>query len=161
MSEERVKIISKIKGTVVIYDRDIPIRREWTRKGQVQTIPMDIMQDLIYQEGVLSLFEQGVLYIEDKDARVKLGLEVEGEEPTIKMLTDTQMLGALYGKTEDLKKTLEELPKAQIDELVGLAVEKEITDMAKVDVIEKFTGKNIIKLVQYNRQLKEEPKTED
>lgn len=154
---ERVKVANRIKGIVVINDPNIPFRREWTQKGQVLTIPMDIMQDLIYQEGVHALILDGTLEIVDKSDRIALGLEApEQKEPTIKFMTENQMLGALVGNIEGLKKLLEELPKAQIEEFIDLAVEKEITDMPKVDLIEKKTGKNIIKLVQFNRQLKED-----
>lgn len=158
MSEKRVKIMNKVKGTVILTDPNVPITREWTKKGQIATIPMDVMQDLIYQEGTLELFRQGVLYIVDKEDRIELGLEVEGQKPEIEFLTENQMLGALIGTPKDIENMIKKLPKAQVDEFVDLAVEKEITDMAKVDVIEKLTGKNIIKLVQFNRQLKEDDK---
>lgn len=158
MSEKRVKIMNKVKGTVILTDPNVPITREWTKKGQIATIPMDVMQDLIYQEGTLELFRQGVLYIVDKEDRIELGLEVEGQKPEIEFLTENQMLGALIGTPKDIEDMIKKLPKAQVDEFVDLAVEKEITDMAKVDVIEKLTGKNIIKLVQFNRQLKEDDK---
>lgn len=159
MSDKRVKITSKIKGVVIISDPNIPFRREWSKKGQIQSIPMDILQDLIYQEGVHELFAQGVLYIDSQEDRVELGLETAGIVPDVQMYTENQMLGALIGTPADIEKMIKKLPKAQIEEFVELAVDKEITDMAKVDVIKKYTGKDVIKLVQYNRQLKEEPKT--
>ena len=159
---DRVKLVNKTKCTVVINDPNIPFRREWTKKGQVLTIPMDIMQDLIYQEGVSAMLNDGTLEVVEKEDRIALGLETEGEEPTVKFLTENQMLGALVSKDiADLEKTLKKMPRAQIDEFIDLAVEKEITDMPKVDLIEKLTGRNIIKLVQFNRQLKEEPKEEN
>ena len=150
--------MNKVKGTVILTDPNVPITREWTKKGQIATIPMDVMQDLVYQEGTLELFRQGVLYVVDKEDRIELGLEVEGQKPEIEFLTENQMLGALIGTPKDIENMIKKLPKAQVDEFVDLAVEKEITDMAKVDVIEKLTGKNIIKLVQFNRQLKEDDK---
>lgn len=161
MSDKRVKITSKIKGIVIIADPNIPFRREWSKKGQVQSIPMDILQDLIYQEGVNELFSQGVLYIDDQEDRIELGLETAGIVPNVQMYTENQMLGALVGTPADIEKMIKKLPKAQVEEFIELAVDKEITDMAKVDVIKKLTGRDIIKLVQYNRQLKEEPKSEE
>ena len=161
MEDKRVKIQSRVKGTVVIVDRNIPIRRELTKKGQIVTIPMSVMQDLVFQEGMSDMIKEGVISVVDQEDRIALGLEVENQKPDKEFLTENQMLGALVGSTKDIEKALDKLPRAQIDEFIDLAVEKEITDMAKVDLIEKRTGKNIIKLVQFNRQLKEEPKSED
>lgn len=156
MSEKRVKIASRVKGIVSLSDPNIPIAREWTKKGQIATIPMDIMQDLIYEEGVKELFNQGVLEVIEKEDRIELGLE--DEEQTIQFLTENQMLAALVGTVPELKKAMDSMPKAQLEELVELAIQKEITDMGKVDAIKQKTGKDVIKLVQYNRQLLEEPK---
>jgi adenylosuccinate lyase len=71
------------------------------------------------------------------------------------------MLAVLVGTVPELKVAMDKMPKAQLDEFVDLAVQKEITDMAKVDAIKQKTGKDVIKLVQFNRQLKEEPKAEN
>lgn len=162
MSERRVKIVSRVKGIVSLSDPNIPIAREWTKKGQIATIPMDIMKDLIYQEGVAEIFRQGILEIPEKEDRIELGLETEGaEEEKIEFLTENQMLAVLVGTVPELKVAMDKMPKAQLDEFVDLAVQKEITDMAKVDAIKQKTGKDVIKLVQFNRQLKEEPKAEN
>lgn len=159
---ERVQVKSVVKGTVVLTDPDLHFRREWIKKGQINTIPFGILQDLIYQPGVESMFTDGLLEIVDKKVRVELGLEVEGVAPEKQILTEAQMLGALMSAgTEAVEKALDTLPEAQIEEFVQLAVEKEITDMPKVDIIKKKTGRDIIQLVKFNRQLQEEPRDED
>ena len=158
---DRVQIKSIVKGTVVLTDPDLHFRREWTKKGQINTIPFGILQDLIYQPGVESMFTDGLLEIVDKKARVELGLEVEGVAPAKQIMTEAQMLGALVSGPDAVEKALDTLPEAQVEEFVQLAVEKEITDMAKVDIIKKKTGKDVIALVKFNRQLQEEPRSED
>lgn len=156
----RVQIRSRVKGTVIIYDPNIPIKREWTKKGQIQTIPLDIMRDLVYQTGVQSMLEDGMLEIVDKDVRIELGLEVEGVAAEKEFMTENQMLAALIGTPDDIAAAIDKLPAAQIEEFVHLAVEKEFTDMAKVDIIKKKTGKDVLQLVKFNRQVKEEVNTD-
>ncbi len=165
MSERRVKVASRVKGIITLSNPDIRFRREWLKKGQVVTLPFDILQDMIYEDGVKAMFDQGILEIIDKADRVALGLEEDSGEEGIKapkFVTENQMLATLVtGTVPELKKLMDEMPRAQLEELVELAVEKEITSMDKVDAIEKKTGKNVIKLVQFNRQLKEEPKSDN
>lgn len=166
MSEKRVKVASRVKGIITLSNPDIRFRREWLKKGQVVTLPFDILQDMIYEDGVKAMFDQGILEIIDKADRVALGLEEEtnsGEGTKVaKFVTENQMLATLVtGTVPELKKLMDEMPRAQLEELVELAVEKEITSMDKVDAIEKKTGKNVIKLVQFNRQLKEESKSDN
>lgn len=161
MAQERVQIKNLVKGTVVINDPNIPIRREWTKKGQVNSIPYDVMEDLVYQEGIMTLFKDGILSIEDKDVRVRLGLEASDGHDAIVIFNENQMLGALMGKPADLEVALKKLPKEQINELVELAVTKEVTDMQKVDLIKKYTGRDILQLVKYNRQANEPDRIEN
>lgn len=157
----RVQIKNMVKGTVIITDPNLPIRREWNKKGQIQTIPFGVLQDLIYQPGVQAMFDEGLLEIIDKNVRVELGLETEGVEPEKQFMSENQMLAALIGTPEDIAAALDKLPNAQKEEFVQLAVEKEFTDMAKVEVIKKKTGKDVLQLVKFNRQLKEEEKNNE
>ena len=156
----RVQIKSMINSHVVVKDNNLHIRREWNRKGQVQTLPLGIIRDLYYDVGFQAMLEEGILTIEDKDVRIELGMEAPGEEPTFKFYTENQMLAALVGSAADVKKAMNEMPKAQLNDFVNLAVQKEITDMAKVDVIKAKTGKDVIKMVQTERQAKEPVKTD-
>lgn len=155
----RVQIKCLIKGTVVLTDPNIPIRREWNKKGQIQSVPFGILQDLIYQPGVQAMFDEGILEVEDQKVRIELGLETEGVEPEKVIMSENQMLAALIGTPDDIAAALDKLPEAQKEEFVRLAVDKEFTDMAKVDVIKKKTGKDVLQLVKFNRQLKEESKS--
>ena len=160
MENNRVQVRSAVNGTVVLSNTDLRFRREWSKKGQVNTIPLEILQDMIYEDGTLSLFKDGMLEIPDQETRIELGLEERGVEPEKHSLTNNQMLGALYGTPADIAKAINTLPNAQIDDFVSLAVEKEVTDMAKVDIIKKMTGKDVLALVKFNRQIKEPDKTE-
>lgn len=153
----RIKVKNMIKGTVVINDPNTHFRREWNNKGQVMTIPFEILQDLVYQDGVQSMLNEGILLIDDKQARIDLGLEDPDIEPVKTFLTENQMRAALIGTPEDIAAAIDKLPPAQVEEFVNLAVEGEYTDMAKVDIIKKKTGKDVLQLVKFNRQLKEAP----
>lgn len=160
MENNRVQVKSAINGTIVLSNMDLRFRREWNKKGQINSIPFEILQDMIYEDGTMSLFKDGILEIPDQEIRIELGLEERGVTPEKHSLTDNQMLGALYGSPADIAKAINTLPSAQIDDFVNLAVEKEVTDMAKVDIIKKMTGKDVLALVKFNRQVKEPDKTE-
>ena len=158
--DNRVQIKNMVNSTVILTSPDLHFRREWNKKGQINSVPMDILRDLIYDEGVNSLFTSGALEITDKKVRIELGLEQEGVEPERHSLTENQMLGALFGTPKDIENAINTIPPAQIDDFVDLAVDREVTDMAKVDVFKRLTGKDILNMVKLNRQIKEEEKKE-
>ena len=99
-----------------------------------------------------------MLYIEDLDAKKALELEpFEAEVPeNIIVLNDGQRKRLLTtAPIEELKKTLKELNKEQVNELIVYAINNEITDINRCEILKEFSGKDVIRAIQLNRQDKE------
>ena len=154
MENRKVKVISTIDATVGIDDPQVRFSRTWDRKGTIREIDFDTLQELSYNVGVWNMFLSGILYIDDMEAKIALGLEEEGtEEPTnVIVLTDKQRERYLkVAPLHDLKEICAKLSKTEIDSLIDYAVEHEIINYDKCTYLKQLTGKDIIKMIESNR----------
>jgi hypothetical protein len=75
-----ITIKSTVKAQVSISVPSLNLRRFWPKAGAIQRIPFDLLEQAIYEPGVEYLFKTGILYIDDMETKIKLGLE----EPEVK-----------------------------------------------------------------------------
>lgn len=156
--EEKVKIVNLISSRVNINLPDIRLKRIWEKKGAVKTIPFDLLQEALYNPGVEALFIEGVLGIDDLETKKKLGLEPEDvEEPVnIIVLDDAQRKRYLTVlPLHEFKEKIKELPIEQIRELAQYAIDNEIANFDKSEIIKKMIGTDIIGSIQMNKADKE------
>lgn len=161
---EKVKIESLVSRSVALIDRDLRVSRTWEKKGSVRTIDFDVLQEMIYDPGVAYMFEQGILGIQDMDVKIRLGLEPEGAKvpENIITLTDTERDNYLRNYTlKQFKEKIQELPREQVIELANYAIEHEIADFPKSEVLKRMIGIDIISAIKLNRADKEELKVEE
>lgn len=152
--ENKVKVVNLISSRVNINLPDIRLKRVWEKKGATRTIPFDELEEAIYNPGVEALFREGILGIEDMEVKRKLGLEPEdAEEPVnIIVLDDAQRkrymtVMPLY----EFKEKIQELSREQIAELARYAIEHEIADFDKSEVIKQIVDIDIIGSIQLNK----------
>ncbi len=155
--ERQIDVKSVVRGRICVVLPDSNFRRVWERKGTVKKVPFEILREGMYDQGVEYMFSQGMLEIMDKQARIDLGLEDEETETSIvKVLTDTQRKRLLTtAPLPELKNTLEELSREQIEELVDYAIDEELVDLKRVDILKKYTQKDIMKAVMLKRDNEE------
>ena len=64
--ERMVKVTNMVDAQVGITDLSVGIKRRWQKRGQSLPIPFDQLQILLYNDGVANMFNQGMLYIDNK-----------------------------------------------------------------------------------------------
>lgn len=154
MENKKVMIKNMTNGRVVIKVPDLNLKRIWERKNAVKPVDFEILQQAFYDEGVEYLFKEGMLYITDEKIRVELGLE--DEENKIIILDDNMKKRYLTVlPVNELKEKLKELTKEQILELADYAINNEIVNMEVRDLLKEYTGIDIIRAIELNRQMKE------
>ena len=154
MENKKVMIKNMTNGRVVIKVPDLNLKRIWERKNAVKPVDFEILQQAFYDEGVEYLFKEGMLYITDEKIRVELGLE--DEENKIIILDDNMKKRYLTVlPVNELKEKLKELTKEQILELADYAISNEIVNMEVRDLLKEYTGIDIIRAIELNRQMKE------
>ena len=161
MENRKVMVKSESTGRLSINLPELQLKRIWEKKGTIRPISFEDLQQALYVPGVEYMFKEGMLSIESMQDKIDLGLEPEGTKEdspvNIIILNDSQKKRYLTVlPISEFKQELEKLPYEQINSLVDYAIEKELTDMDKCDILKEKTGIDIIRAIQLNRQAKEE-----
>lgn len=84
------------------------------------------------------IIQKGFLWIDDKDTRVRLGLETEeGKKTNQNVLKHEEIVSLIQGNYKKLEKVLGEITeKTIIQQFVETARELKIDSKAKIDIIE-------------------------
>lgn len=153
-----VKLRSTSVGTFVINEPAYGINRVFPNKGSIQTLPFEIVEQLLWQPGFRTAIDTGMIYIDNMQDKIDLGLEEpDATAPkNIRILSEADMLDMLKNKSyDDFINSLEGLPIEQIRSLATYAAENNIVDMAKVDAIKQITGKDIVEMIDRRRKMEE------
>ena len=143
-----IDVKSTVKAMVSVNVPSLNLRRSWAKKGAIQKIDADLLQQAYFEPGVEYLFKTGILYIDDMNVKIALGLEApDAEEPTnVIELTDEYAKKLLTGTAfKDLKEILEKLSHDQLIELANTAVELEVTDYQRCKLLMDKTGIDVMK----------------
>ena len=150
-NKEKVEVVSKVGGTVIFTVPDLHYRREFRKKGAKISIDKALLEEAMYDPGVEALFREGILYIENMKDKQDLGLEPEDatEPENIIVLNDGQMRRYLtVAPVNELKDVLEKLSPESKNELANYAIENDISDYQKVQLIKESTGIDILKAIE-------------
>lgn len=162
MNNDNVTIRSTAKAIIGLNVPSLNLRRTWYQKNSIQKIPMDLLEQAIFEPGVEYLFKSGILYIEDLDVKKKLGLENEEvTEPTkILLLDDKTIRNILFNYSlNDFKTIIEKLSHNQLIELANEAVRLKIMDYQKTKILKEKTDIDVLHIVIRKNQ-EEESKTQ-
>ena len=159
MENKKIIVTSTSRSRVGINIPELHFKRVWEKRNSKIAIDFSTLQEMIYDPGVHYLFEQGILYIDDMDAKIELGLEDEGtKEPTkVIKLEEAQLKRALGPMIlADFKKFFSGLTEEQKFQVAEYAIEHELSDFSKQEVIKEGTGIYVLSAIQLNRADKEE-----
>ena len=151
--QDKVKVKSLVSSRVLLTVPELRLRRVWEKKNSIKTIPFSELEEAIYNPGVESLFREGVLGIDDMEVKIALGLEPEeAEEPVnIIVLDDSQRKRYLtVMPVPEFKQKVMELPREQIYELAQYAIDNEIVNFEKSEIIQKIIGLDILSAIKLN-----------
>ena len=157
MTERMVKVQNMVNKTIVIRKPEYNLNRRWTQKNQIIPIPFDALEQALWNEGIRTLFDRGMLYIPDMQDKIDLDLEpADATEPqNIIVLTDKQIENLLNNVPfVAFKKELEELSSTQIREIANYAIIHEIANVEKVNYLKSLTDVDILKAISRNLDIK-------
>ena len=156
--DNKVKVENLISSRVNINVPELTLRRIWEKKGAVKTIPLEQLEEAMYNPGVEALFREGILGIEDMEVKKHLGLEPEDAEEPVNIIILNDAQRKRYLKVlplPEFKEKIRELPIEQIRELAQYAIDNEIAELDKAEIIREMIGTDIISSIQLNRADKE------
>ena len=155
--DTKVKVVSTVYGTVTVQLPNMNFTRVWPNKGAVVMIPFAVLEEGIFDTGFNNMLRDGDLYIEDMEVKKALGLEPDdAKEPeNIVVLNENKMLFLLKTASVDvLKDTLSKVSLEQANNLAQYAIDHQINDFEKADIIKARTGRDITKSILLERENK-------
>ena len=117
-------------------------------------IDKELLENLMYDNGVEYMFQTGMLYIEDMEVKKEMGLEPEDatEPVNIIVLSDKDMKRYLtVMPVAEFKQKIATLSTEQKKNLVDFAVENEIMNIEKSEILKEATSLDSIKMIELNR----------
>ena len=147
---KKIEIISTVNAEVGMHLPELRVNRTWAKKGAKQALDFDLLQEALYDPGVENLFKSGVLYIEDMEVKIALGLEpYEAKQPeNIIILNETQQKRYLtVAPVHEFKEILTKISKEQAKELVDMAIKLKVTDLEKTKLLKEATEIDVMKAI--------------
>lgn len=150
--DEKVMVTSMVGGTISASALN---HRVWNKKGQKLPVSKDILREAIYEPGVEYMFKNGILYIEDMDFKIELGLESEGTKiPTQILPMDDKYMNRVLKlmPIADMKKAIDSMSKVQKQELVDFAVLQNDIQLDRIKIVSEKCGVDILRTIELSRQ---------
>lgn len=153
---EKVKVISYAGNPIRINIPELRVNRLFEKHGQSYLFDVDTIEEMFYYPSVEKYFMNGLFYLDNKELRIKLGLEEEDgtvSETVVAPITDTTILTYLKVKPiTEFKAYVENLPLEQQLRFVDIAIKNKIVDYEKSMFLKELTGKDIMKVIQLNEE---------
>ena len=157
--DTKVKVISTVIGSVGIHLPNLNFVRYWPQKGSVVMIPFSILEEGIFDVGFYNMLKDGDLYIEDMEVKKALGLEPDDATvpENIIVLPENRIIYLLKtASIDELKDVLSKVSIEQANNLAQYAIDNQINDFDKSELIKARTGRDITKSILLERQNKVE-----
>lgn len=154
---EKVSVVSMVTHSVGI---DLPqngykIQKYWPQKGAKVMIDKETLREGIYDPGVERIFKSGILYIDDMDFKIELGLEEEGAKmPTNIIPMDERYLERVLKRMPivEMKQAIKKMNGDQTQELILYAMKQNDIQLDRLAAIKELTGTDLFKVIELERQ---------
>lgn len=156
--EEKVVVKSMTNGKIGVTIPDLKIRKNWPRKGSTVTFKKEELQEAMFDPGFEYMLKTGILYIEDMEVKKELELEPKDvkEPQNIVVFNDAQMKRlCTVAPLKDFKEAVAKVSVEQVRALATYAIENNMMDFDKAEVIKKACGKDVISAVMLKRKNEE------
>ena len=155
---EKVIVTSMIRGIVSINRPEYRLVKTWPKKGTKLPVDKDALREAIYEPGIEYMFKNGMLYIDDMDFKIELGLEEEGAKaPTAVIPVDEKYLERLLKRMPvvEMKAAIKAMTNDQKYEVIEYASEQKDIQMDRIQAIKEITGTDLFKVIELKRQREE------
>ena len=145
--DDKVMVTSMVGGTISVSALN---HRVWNKKGQKLPVSKDILREASYEPGVEYMFKKGILYIEDMDFKIELGLEAEGTKvPTEILPMDEKFMNRVLKlmPVPEMKTTIDKMTMVQKQELVDFAVKQNDISLDRIKIVSDKCGVDILKTI--------------
>lgn len=157
--EGKIKIICTVNSIVGVKLPEYHFSHDWVGKGSFFYVTKEIAEAMTYDPGARYMFETGMLYIEDLEQKIELGLEPEGatEPENIIVLSENDMNRYMrHVPMAEFKEKMDTVSTEQILALAQYAIKNQIVDLNKFNYIKNRVGIDCYKAIEMEMQDKED-----
>lgn len=152
---EKVIVTSMVGGNVGLTLPHLRVNKTWPKKGTKLPIEKDVLREAIYEPGVEYMFKNGILYIEDMDFKIELGLEQEGAKaPTAIIPVDEKYLERVLKRMpiSEMKQVIKGMNENQKRELIDYAAGQNDIQLDRLNALKELTGVDLFKVIELKNQ---------
>lgn len=133
---KKIKIINNIKSIVSFNINPVDGFRTLPRQGAFMNITEDELNYIYINQQII---QKGILWVDDKDMRVQLGLETEdGTKDNKNIIQHEDIVKLIEGHHKTLERNLKSITEPTILlQFVEIARELNIDSVAKIKMIEE------------------------
>ena len=158
--DEKVLVTSMVKHSVGITlpQNGYMVEKRWPQKGAKVLIDKEALREGIFLPGVEYMFKKGILYIEDMDFKIELGLdEPETKAPTNIIPMDEKYLERVMKRMPlvEMKQAIKKMSPDQLQELVLYASSQNDIQLDRITAIKELTGTDLFKVIELKMQREE------
>lgn len=149
---DKVMITSMVGGTISAASLE---HRVWNKKGQKLPVSKDVLREAIYEPGIEYMFKKGILYIDDMEMKIELGLEAPGTTtPTEVLPVDDKYLNRVLKlmPISEMKTAIDKMSIVQKQELVDYASKQNDIQLDRLAIVSDKCNVDILKTIELNRQ---------
>ena len=149
---DKVMITSMVGGTISAAALE---HRVWNKKGQKLPVSKDVLREAIYEPGIEYMFKKGILYIDDMEMKIELGLEAPGTTaPTEVLPVDDKYLNRVLKlmPISEMKAAIDKMSIVQKQELVDYASKQNDIQLDRLAIVSDKCNVDILKTIELNRQ---------
>lgn len=157
---EKILVTSMVKHSVGISlpQNGYMVEKYWPQKGAKVLIDKESLREGIYLPGVEYMFKKGLLYIDDMDFKIELGLEEpDAKVPTNIVPVDEKYLERVMKRMPlaEMKQALKKMSADQLEELITYASSQNDIQLDRITAIKELTGTDLFKVIDLKRQREE------
>ncbi len=158
--DDKVLVTSMVKHSVSLSlpQNGYMVEKLWPQKGAKVLISKESLREGIYNPGVEYMFKSGILYIDDMDFKIELGLEApETKSPTNVVPVDEKYLERVMKRMPiaEMRQVLKKMSEDQLHELILYASSQNDIQLDRITAIKELTGTDLFKVIDLKRQREE------
>ena len=159
MENKKVKIVNMTNGPISVKIPAASLQREWMSHGASVNVDSDKLEEMMYDIGFKYMIDTGMLYIEDMDVKINLGIEPEGATAPVNVIVLSEADKKRYMTAMPIKEfkiQIAKLNREQLGLLCDYAIANKYTDFEKAKALKEHTGRDIIQTIRLSEQNKED-----
>ena len=157
--EDKIYVESMVSHRVSILMPGSTIWKRWPKRGAKIPFSRNELIEAYYDPGIEYMFTHGILYTDDMEFKIAVGLEDEDTtEPTKTIKLDDNFMKRMIGlmPVAQFEEEIEKLSYDQRQMLVEYAINHQSElKMDRVDLLDKKCGVHILKSIELAKSMEE------